>query len=52
MPLVTLMCTSIQVTQEFFKVYLEEKVEGEEIFFHEPPLISALVGNKDFYKVL
>lgn len=47
MPLVTSLCTFIQVTQVFFKDYLEEKVEGEGIFLHEPPVISALVGSQD-----
>lgn len=47
MPLVTSVCTFIQVTQMFFKDYLEEKVEGEGIFFLERPVTSALVGNQD-----
>lgn len=40
MPLVTLHCTFIQVTQELSKDDLEEKVEGEGIFLPESPLIS------------
>lgn len=47
MPLVTSLCTFIQVTQEFFKDYLEEKVKGEGIFLLEPPVTSALGGNQD-----
>lgn len=45
--LVTSLCTFIQVTHVIFKDYLEQKVEGEGIFFHDPPVISALVGNQD-----